>query len=167
MKMFSKIDFLDDHPSDKVNVIGKIDEMSSYYIEYEDIFIAIGNSALRYQLIQKAENIGYNIVTLISPYSYISRSAIIEKGSVVFPHAVVQSNAVLKEGCILSSNALTDHDAVIGKCCHINAGAIIPSMCHVKEFTKVDYGQVYKMHEEENNWEEKYKQDFGQEPSFF
>lgn len=167
MKMFSQIDFLDDQPNDKVNVIGSIDEMSSYYPEYENIFIAIGNNTLRCRLMNQAEQIGYNLVSLISPYSYVSRSATIEKGSVIFPHAVIQSNALLKQGIIVSSNALVDHDVVVGKCCHINAGAIIPSMSHVKYFTKIDYGKVYETLEEDNEWQEKDKQDFGREPSFF
>lgn len=167
MKMFSQINFLDDHPNDKVNVIGTIDEMSSYYPEYENIFIAIGNNTLRCRLMNQAEQIGYSLVSLISPYSFVSKSAIIEKGSVVFPHDVIQSNTLLKQGAILSSNALVDHDAIIGKYCHINGGAIIPSLSHVKDFTKVNYGEVYETLEEDNKWQEKYQQDFGREPSFF
>lgn len=167
MKLFSQIDFLDDQPNDKVNVIGTIDEMSSYYPEYENIFIAIGNNTLRCRLMDQAEQIGYNLVSLISPYSYVSRSAIIEKGSVIFPHAIIQSNTLLKQGVIVSSNALVDHDVVVGKCCHINASAIIPSMSHVKDFTKVDYGKVYEILKEDTKWKEKYQQDFGREPSFF
>ncbi|MFQ6791386.1 MAG: sialic acid O-acetyltransferase [Thomasclavelia sp.] len=167
MKLFSWIDFLDDQSNDKVNVIGTIDEMSSYYPEYENIFIAIGNNTLRCRLMDQAEQIGYNLVSLISPYSYVSKSAQIEKGSVVFPHAVIQSNVLLKQGVIVSSNALVDHDVVVGKCCHINAGAIIPSMSHVKEFTKLDYRKVYEVLKEDTDWEEKHKQDFGTELSFF
>lgn len=167
MKQFSQIDFLDDQPNDRLNVIGTIDEMSNYYPEYENIFIALGNNTLRFHLIEQAKQVGYNLVSLNSPYSYVSKSAIIEKGSVIFPYAVVQSNALLKQGVILSSHALVDHDAIVEKCCHINGGAIIPSMSHVKDFTKVNYGEVYEILENDNEWKEKKQHDFGEQPSFF
>lgn len=54
MNIYDEICFLDDlHMNEVINdceVIGTIDEMSSYYPEYVDIFIAIGNNQLRKKL---------------------------------------------------------------------------------------------------------------------
>ena len=73
---------------DDCEIIGTIDEMSSYYPEYVDIFIAIGNNQLRKKLSLQAKEIGYQLVSLISPFSYVSSYANINEGTVIFPHAV-------------------------------------------------------------------------------
>ena len=71
MNIYDDIAFLDDgHVNEVINdckVIGLIDEMTSYYIEYEHIFIAIGNNVLRKCLINQAKSIGYTIDSLIKP----------------------------------------------------------------------------------------------------
>ena len=76
-------------------VIGSVDDMKLFYPEYKDIFIAVGNNKLRKQLIDKAEMIGYDLVSLLSKNSIISNYASIGKGTVVFPNAVIEANATV------------------------------------------------------------------------
>lgn len=117
MNIYTEISFLDDqHINEYINdcpVIGSIDEMSSYYIEYENIFIAIGNNQLRKKLIQQAELIGYTIINLISHNSVVSDFALLGQGIVIFPNVVIEANAKIGDGCIISSNTTINHDAIV------------------------------------------------------
>ena len=171
MNEFEKISFLDDQNISKLfndfRVIGKINEMEKFYPEYNKIFIAVGNNKIRERLMLKAKKIGYSIVTLIASSCYISASAIICEGTVVFPHAVINANVYIDTGCIISSNTVIDYDAKVEQYCHINTLAVVPSMASVKAYTKVDYGQVYINKEENEDWKKEYEKQFGSEPSFF
>ena len=119
-------------------VIGLIDDMQLHCSEYKDIVIAIGNNKLRKQLFNKAVELGYNLISLISNKSIISNYANIDKGTVVFPNAVIEANVTVGKGCIISTGAIIDHDAVVGDYCHINALAVVSSMTKITEYTKVD-----------------------------
>lgn len=115
MQDFQVISFLDDNGSHKINdysIIGTIDEMSSYYGEYEDIFIAIGNNTIRKKLSKKAKEIGYNLVNLIHPAAMIM-DADIGEGCVCFSGVVIESQAKVGNGCIITSNSVINHDAVL------------------------------------------------------
>lgn len=160
MHTYQKIAFLDDHHVNEwindCQVIGTIDEMSSYYIEYTEIFIAIGDNELRKKLILKAKEIGYTIVSLISLYSYISKYASLGEGIVIFPYTVIEANASIGNGSVIASQAMICHDAVIDDYCLIHSGslirpkAVIGSMssiggnCIVRLGTKVQEGSCIK-----------------------
>lgn len=141
MNKYDRITFLDDgHVGEVINdcqVIGSIDEMASYYIEYEHIFIAVGNNKLRKKLVEKAMSIGYTVDTLMSPHSYISSYAVIEEGSVIFSHAVIEANAFIGKGCIITSNTTVNHDAHIDDYCLIYSNSVIRPDTHIGEMTRI------------------------------
>lgn len=114
---YDYIAFLDDNNINKIindcKVIGYINDMKLYYPEYKDIVIAIGNNKLRKQLADKAAEIGYNLISLISKKSTVSKYAVIDKGTVVFPNAVIEANVTIGKGCIITANTTINHDAVI------------------------------------------------------
>ena len=114
---YDHIAFLDDNLNNKMindsKVIGSVDDMKLFYPEYKDIFIAVGNNKLRKQLIDKAEMIGYDLVSLLSKNSIISNYASIGKGTVVFPNAVIEANATVGNDCVITANTTVNHDAII------------------------------------------------------
>jgi sugar O-acyltransferase (sialic acid O-acetyltransferase NeuD family) len=136
---YEKIDFLDDNSSDAV---GKISDLGKFVDRYECAFVGIGNNRFRGELIKKLENCGYQVPVLIHPTAYVSRSAQIEKGTVVEPKTIVNANTKVSLGCIISAGAIVDHDVVIGQCCHINTGAIVMAGATVEEYTKLEAGEV-------------------------
>ncbi|NCC55872.1 MAG: sialic acid O-acetyltransferase, partial [Erysipelotrichia bacterium] len=77
MNIYDEIFFLDDGRVNEIindcKVIGTIDEMTSYYIEYEHIFIAVGNNGLRKKLQEQAKRIGYSVDILCSPRAVVSK----------------------------------------------------------------------------------------------
>jgi UDP-N-acetylbacillosamine N-acetyltransferase len=136
---YDKIAFLDDNSSE---AIGKIDDFSKFKGLYENAFVGIGNNRLRGEWINKLQECGYTVPTLIHPSAYVSRTATVGIGTVVEPKAVVNANSCIGDGCIISVGAIVDHDVEIGEYCHINAGAIVKAGGTIESFRKLEAGEV-------------------------
>ncbi len=136
---YEKVDYLDDNSPE---AIGKLHDLEKFADQYEYAFVGIGNNKLRGELIEKLESVGYQVPVLIHPTAYISRTAKIEKGTVVEPKAIVNANTVVSSGCIISVGSIVDHDVVIEQYCHINAGAIVKAGATLEEYTKLEAGEV-------------------------
>ena len=141
MNVFDKIAFLDDNHVNEVindsNVIGTIDEMSSYYLEYTNIFIAIGNNKVRSKLMLQAQEIGYSLPILKHSTSVISKYAFLGVGSVIFPNAVVEANVVIKDGCIIAVNSVVNHDAYIDECVLVNTASVIRPNTVINKYASI------------------------------
>lgn len=114
------------------SVIGNDDELSSFYERgITNIFISVGDNTIREKLFIQSENIGFNIISIISPQAYISKYANVGRGVVIMPGAIINAGAEIKDGTIINTNAGVDHDCVIGEFSHIAPGAAISGSCDV------------------------------------
>lgn len=138
---YEEVAFLDDNSPEAV---GKISEAEKFRDEYQEAFVGIGNNRVRGELIGKLEACGYEVPILVHPTAYVSRSAVIGKGTVAEPKAVVNANTRVGVGCIISVGAIVDHDVVLEDCVHVNAGAIVKAGGNVMKETKLEAGQVVK-----------------------
>lgn len=132
---YSHIAFLDDHSE---IAIGKIDQMRQFYGQFQEAFVAIGNNKFREELLNRLENSGFYIPTLIHPTAYVSTTAKIGKGTLIAPMAVVNTGAVIGMGGIISAGAVVDHDVSLGDCVHINVGVAVMSGTEIASYTKVN-----------------------------
>lgn len=126
--------FLDDGEKsvvDGVPVIGKTDEMGSFYPEYQLLLVTIGNNTLREKLCQDAAVIGFSFPNIIHPTAYISPRARIGSGCIILNNAVIQNNAKCGDGCILNPGVELHHDSSIGCYCLIYTNSVIRSLAHV------------------------------------
>ena len=126
--------FLDDGDAtiiDGVHVIGKTDDMASFYPEYTLLLVTIGNNALRERLYKKAESIGFMFPSIIHPSAYISPYAHIGSGCVILNNVVVQNNAKCGDGCILNPGVELHHDSSIGSYCLIYTNSVVRSLTTV------------------------------------
>lgn len=116
------------------------------YIDYKDsdtFFIpAFGNNALRLEWINKIEQNGGKLATLIHPSAYISPKALVKPGTVVLPKALINTNVEIKKGCIINLGVIIDHDCVIEEGCHICLGAIVKGDNRITALTKIEAGEV-------------------------
>lgn len=113
---FEDIAFLDDSDIQRVHhfpVLGKTDELSKFTFSYPNVLIAIGNNTLRNKLFHSAKQRGFHICSLISPRSFISSSASLGEGCVIFPNVVIESGAKIGNNCIIAANSTINHDACI------------------------------------------------------
>lgn len=137
--IYDAISFLDDNSP---AAIGRINDYSKYLDEYDMAIVAIGNSVIRAELIEKLETAGYAIPVLIHPRAYVSPSAVIDKGTIVEPMAIIHTDVKVGAGCIISAGTIINHNAVVGNVCHLNCGTIICARTIVDDSTKTDCGQI-------------------------
>lgn len=131
--------FLDDSSAD---AIGTISDMEKFLSRYEYAFVGIGNNHFRGELTKRLEDCGYIVPVLLHPTAYVSRTAVIEKGTVVEPKAIVNANTHIGVSCIVSVGAIVDHDVSIGNCVHVNAGAIVKAGADIEAYRKLEAGEV-------------------------
>ncbi len=141
MNCYNKIDFIDNNSS---LAIGKTGELEAFLTNYQNAFVAIGNSKIRLKILSQLSELGYQVATLIHPRAYVASSAKIGKGSIIEPNSVVQSNTSIGMGCLISAGAVINHNAIVEEGCHIDCNATVPARSVVKVGTKVECGQVYK-----------------------
>ena len=129
------------------NVIGCDKNLNTLFNEYSHAFVTVGqikSSEIRIKLFSLLETIGFNIPIIISPRAYISRHAIIGKGSVVMHDALINANAIIGENCIINSKALIEHDTKVEDHCHISTGAILNGNVSIGSGCFIGSGSIVK-----------------------
>jgi sugar O-acyltransferase (sialic acid O-acetyltransferase NeuD family) len=127
----------------KYEIIGIIDKKKNFLLNYKVFpesylnkkliknnfaFVTVGhikNYKVRVKLFNRLKDFGFNIPSIISPYAYISKHAIIGQGTIVMHGAIVNAGTVIGNNCIINTNSLIEHDVVIGDHTHISTEATI------------------------------------------
>lgn len=134
----SFIDYLPSTSQNKTTPNTKVDGQKK---EVEFI-VAFGNNFFRLEWIEKLENHGAKLATLIHPSSYISPTSTINNGTVILPHAIINTDVTIGKGCIINCGSIIDHGCVIEDGCHICLGAIAKSENHIEKCSKIEAGEV-------------------------
>jgi len=140
MGIFDKIDFLDDSSP---LAIGKFDDAEKFLKDYPNAIVALGNADLRLKYIEKLRAAGFQLPTITSPKSHVSKSAKVAAGGVVEAMAVVNANAALSEGTFVCAGAIVNHNASVGKGCTLQCGSVAPANSTLSDKTALRYNEVY------------------------
>lgn len=132
----SQIAFLDDHcvpPVLSWPIIGSLSHAlrPEVRVMFPTAVVAIGHSATRLQWIHKLEALGYSLPAMIHPMSWVSPSAALGSGTVVFAQASVQAQARIGTGVILNTGCSVDHDVHLADGVHICPGARVAGGVYV------------------------------------
>lgn len=137
---YDKIVFFDDFSTEKqVNsfpILGKSTDIEQSFAEnkFDDLVIAIGYKHLRVKkdLFNKfKETIPF--ATIVHSSSWVDKTAIVEKGSVVYPGCLIDANAVIKANTILNIGCTIAHDSVIGKHCFLSPRVAVAGFVNIEE----------------------------------
>ncbi len=109
--------FLDDAQEEGVD--GRIEDLGSIQQDGDEVFVAIGDNATRFEVSRQISP----LATLIHPSAVVSESVTIGAGSIVCAGAIIQAGAVVGAGCIINTGATVDHDCNLGDCVHVSPGA--------------------------------------------
>lgn len=83
------------------------------YVNSSTEFIpAFGNNEFRLSWLDRLQDAGALLATLIHPTAYISPKAKIGEGIVVLPHAIVNTDVTIDRGCILNLGCMVDHGCI-------------------------------------------------------
>jgi sugar O-acyltransferase (sialic acid O-acetyltransferase NeuD family) len=107
---------------------------------YAAALVAIGHAPTRLQWLKRLTEAGYELPVLIHPASWVSPSAQLGIGSVVFAQAVIQAQAVIGSGAILNTGCSVDHDAQLGEGLHICPGARLAGEVQVGDRSWIGIG---------------------------
>ena len=99
--------------------------------QFASASVAFGNPTARLQWIEQLDAAGYALPVLIHPTAWVSRSAQLGSGSVVFAQASVQALASIGVGAILNTGCSVDHDAQLAGGVHICPGAHLAGEVYV------------------------------------
>lgn len=112
LRVFSKINFLDDDPA-KDNVIGKWDDAKNLLNEYPAAIVAVGDEDTRKNWTHKLSLLGFVTPTLIHPSAFISEGVSIGVGTVICAHATIGSRVKIGNGCIITSGSTVPRKTII------------------------------------------------------
>lgn len=112
LRIFSKIDFLDDNPNAQ-NTIGTWDDAENYLEDYPVAIIAVADKKIRYTWMKKIERMGFIIPTLVHPTAYVPEGTEIGIGSVVCARTTIATGVTIGEGCIVTSGSTIPKSTVI------------------------------------------------------
>ena len=113
------------------------------YIDFSTSFIpAFGNNAFRMEWINRIEEHGGQLATLIHPTAYVSSTATIAPGTVILPHAIINTDVVINRGCIINLGAIVDHGCILEEGVHLAPGAIVKGENRVGKCRKIEAGEV-------------------------
>lgn len=138
---YENIVFLDDNKGiekcGRYNVVGNSGNISDYDC---DFFVAIGNFKVREQIMEKLEQSGKNIATLIHPSAVVGQDVSVGVGSVVMAGAVINPCTTIGKGCIVNTCSSIDHDNVISDYVHVSVGAHLAGTVQIGAHTWIGVG---------------------------
>lgn len=110
------------------NVIGCDDDIEKLSKTCKNFIITFGqgkSNEFRKNTFAKLKSLNINLPIIKSPYSHVSKHAIIGEGTVVMHGVIVNAGAMVGANCILNTQSLIEHDAEVGSHCHISTKATL------------------------------------------
>ena len=130
---FSRIAFLDDHAGQQFDhptvlgwpVLGPLKRClePTTLQSFNAALVGIGDAKTRLHWLEQLDKVGYECPCLIHPTAWVSPSASLGSGSVVFAQAAVKAQASIGSGVILNTGCSVDHDVQLADGVHICPGA--------------------------------------------
>lgn len=113
------------------------------YLEDATEFIsAFGNNAFRLQWMEKIEEAGGKLATLIHPTAYVSPKAHVSDGCVILPGAIINTGSQIGKGCIVNIGVTVDHDVIIEDGVHLCVRCIVKGENRILRCEKIEAGEI-------------------------
>lgn len=145
MNKWKEIVFLDDDENIKysmgIEVVGRSSEAIKY-INYYDIFVAIGNNIIRKKIQNWLESENAHVPTLIHPNACIGSNVEVGDGTVIMAGTVINCCSKIGKGCIVNTGSTIDHDNVLGNYVHVSPGAHTAGMVSIGDSSWLSTGSI-------------------------
>lgn len=138
MGCFEEIAFVD---NDREGAIGKLEDVESFYPEYNCAIAACDDGVERLEWNKKLEAL-YNIPVLFHMDSTISPSANLMPGCIVEPRTVVGCGSTIGQATVIGANVVVEPYCFIGDSCTLKSGTIVKSTSMVAMNTSTEQGSV-------------------------
>ncbi|MEF2926283.1 MAG: hypothetical protein U0O31_06520 [Catenibacterium sp.] len=138
MECFEAISFVD---NDREDAIGRLDELSSFYPEYNCAIAACDDGEERLMWNKKLEEL-FNIPVLFHKDSTISPSSSLLPGSIVEPRAVIGCQTAIGSSTVVGAGTVIEPYCFIGDGSTLKSGTIVKSTGIVGSNTTIQKGSV-------------------------
>ena len=138
MGCFEEISFVD---NDRVDAIGKLEEVDTFYPDYMYAIAACDDGAERLEWNKRLEAL-YNIPVLAHMDSTVSPSAGLHSGCIVEPRAVVGCGSEIGFATVIGANSVVEPYCFIGDGCTFKSGTIVKTTSMVLMGTETEQGTV-------------------------
>ena len=128
-------------------VIGNDNELVNLKKITKNIIIGIGfykGLKKRKEIFSKLKNLGFNIPTIFSPLSYISKGVKIGEGCQIFHRVVINKNVLIESNCIINNQSLIEHDVQIKNNTHISTSVTINGGCIIGQGVFIGSGSILR-----------------------
>ena len=98
----------------------------------------------RVRAFNSAVNAGFKLLTLVSPYAYVSKNAILGEGTVAMHGSIINAFARVGANSIINSRTLLEHGVTVGDHSHISTGAILNGDSSVGDESFIGSGAILK-----------------------
>ncbi|EJF06989.1 sugar O-acyltransferase, sialic acid O-acetyltransferase NeuD family [Thiovulum sp. ES] len=132
-------------------ILGTGEDLAKFKNQTDFAIVTIGqvkNPEPRIRYFKLAQDLGFFLPKIVSPFAIVSRHAKIGNGTVVMHGAIVNASAKVGENSILNSKSLVEHDAIVENSCHISTGAILNGGVLVGENSFIGSGAVCREYTE-------------------
>jgi sugar O-acyltransferase (sialic acid O-acetyltransferase NeuD family) len=145
MNKWEHISFLDDDESIEssmgIKVVGKSNQAIELINDY-DIFVGVGNNAIREKIQEDLEIKGATLPVLIHPTAIVGEEVCLAPGTVVMASVVINCCTSIGKGCIINTAATIDHDNIIGDYVHVSPGSHLAGSVKVGQQTWLGIGSI-------------------------
>lgn len=121
-------------------VHGNIDSFLTDADTFDEAIVAIGNNAIRLDIINLLLKRNIPIATIIHPSAVVSKYSIIAPGTVIFAKAVLNPDCVIGLGSIINTGSIIEHDNHLGQAVHISPGASLAGNVQIGDLSWVGIG---------------------------
>ena len=141
MECFETVSFVD---NDREDAIGRLNELSSFYPEYNCAIAACDDGEERLMWNKKLEEL-FNIPVLFHKDSTISPSSSLLPGSIVEPRAVIGCQTTIGSSTVVGAGCIVESYCFIGDGSTLRLGTIVKSTSIVEANTVTKQGAVLYM----------------------
>ncbi len=138
MGCFEEISFVD---NDREGAIGKLEDVESFYPEYNCAIAACDDGTERLEWNKKLETL-YNIPVLAHMDSTISPSADLLPGCIVEPRVVIGCRTTIGQEAVIGANSVIEPYCIVGDSCTLKSGTIVKSTSALNIGTETEQGSV-------------------------
>ena len=101
-----------------------------------------GNNSFRLEWINRIEENGGQLATLIHLTAYISPNVTISLGCVILLHAIINTGVIVGKGCLINLGAIVDYGCMLEEGVHIAPGAIVKGENRIEKRSKIKVCEV-------------------------
>ena len=136
--------FNSDRTGEMVNGYQILGDYNDFYRDHKraNVVVAVGDNKIRFEKLKELKCRGHNLISLVHPTAYVSKSAVLGEAVYLHINSVVWSKSEIGDCTIISPNALIGHHCKIGKACLISGSSTIGCYVTIKDNTLVGIGST-------------------------